>query len=81
DEAGNITQNARMTVIHNGVPVQKDVEMPHGTSGDAMKPFVKPPDRPEPIRLQAHKNHVQFRNIWVVDLSEPAAENPEVEGK
>jgi hypothetical protein len=70
DEAGSITENARMTVIHNGVPVQKDIEMTRGTSGDAKKPPVAPPNRPEPIRLQAHKNHVQFRNIWVVDLSD-----------
>ncbi len=70
DDAGNLVENPRMTVLHNGVAVQKDHEMPHGTSFDARKPPANPPDRPMPIRLQAHKNRVQFRNIWIVDTSD-----------
>ena len=66
DEEGKLLENARMTVLHNGVVVQKDVEMPRGTSGDARKPPVAPPSEPDIIRLQSHKNNVQFRNIWVV---------------
>lgn len=67
---GELTENPRMTVIHNGVAVQKDIEIPHGTSGDAFKQPVAPPQQPERIRLQAHNNQVQFRNIWVVDLAD-----------
>jgi len=66
DGDGNLTEKARITVLHNGVPVQKDHEIPHGTSGDAKKPPVPAPREPDCIRLQAHKNRVQFRNIWVV---------------
>ncbi len=75
DEAGNLLENARMTVLHNGVAVQKDQEMPRGTSGDAKKPPVPPVKHPGAIRLQSHKNQVQFRNIWVVDLTEEDQNN------
>jgi len=69
DKKGNLIENPRMTVVHNGVPVQTDIEMPRGTSGDAKKKPKAPPAKPDIIRLQAHKNRVQFRNIWVVDLA------------
>ena len=69
DAQGNLAEKARVTVLHNGVAVQKDHEIPRGTSGDATKPPVSAPSEPGPIRLQAHKNQVQFRNVWVVDLS------------
>lgn len=69
DDKGKLLENARMTVLHNGVVVQKDREMPHGTSGDAKKPPVSPPEHPDSILLQSHKNQVQFRNVWVVDLT------------
>jgi hypothetical protein len=67
DEEGTLVENPRMTVVHNGVPVQTDIEMPRGTSGDAKKKPKAPPQSPDCIRLQAHKNRVQFRNIWVID--------------
>ena len=68
-DGGTLIENPRMTVRHNGVIVQKDVEMPHGTSYDFKKKPVPPPSTPERIRIQAHKNCVQFRNIWIVDLA------------
>jgi hypothetical protein len=72
DKQGYLVENPRMTVVHNGVPVQTDFEMPHGTSGDAKKKPVAPPKEPDSIRLQTHNNSVQFRNIWVVDLADAA---------
>ncbi len=69
NKKGKLIENPRMSVVHNGVPVQTDIEMPRGTSGDAKKKPVAPPDQPECIRLQAHNNRVQFRNIWVVDMA------------
>jgi hypothetical protein len=69
DADGNLVEYPQMTVMHNGVYVQKDIEMPHGTSGDFKKKPVDPPKEPDSIRLQAHGNHVQFRNIWVVDMA------------
>lgn len=68
DREGNLTENARMTVVHNGVLIQKDLEMPRGTSGHAKKPPALPRERPDAIRLQSHENCVQFRNIWVEEL-------------
>ncbi len=75
DRKGRLVENPRMTVVHNGVPVQNDIEMPRGTSGDFKKKPVAPPEEPNCIRLQAHKNRVQFRNIWVVDLAGVARKN------
>lgn len=68
DRKGNLEENARMTVVHNGTIVQKDQDIPHGTSFDGKKPPVSPIERPEPIHLQAHNNCVQFRNIWVEEF-------------
>ena len=70
DERGERIENAYMSVVHNGVPVQTNIEMSRGTSGSAKKKPVDPPKDPERIRLQAHGNRVQFRNIWVVDRAE-----------
>lgn len=70
DEAGNLLENPRMTVYHNGVLVHNDQELWWITGWkdeDRAKPH---PNEPGPIRLQCHSNYVQFRNIWLVDLTE-----------
>ena len=64
DAAGNLTEPATVTVLHNGVLVQNNFEL----LGDT--PYNRPPryspHPPElPIRLQDHRNPVRFRNIWV----------------
>ena len=64
---GEVTAKPRLTVRHNGVFVHKDTEISRGTSGDAIKGYPSLKKGPDRIRLQAHNNHVQFRNIWVVD--------------
>ncbi len=56
-------ENARITVVHNGVVVHNDVELEDKTgAGD--------PEGPDagPILLQDHKNAVCFRNIRIVPL-------------
>ena len=58
---------ARISVVHNGVPIHKDVAIPvdntrAGLGGD--------PSRPGPIMLQDHGNPVQYRNIWLVPLDD-----------
>lgn len=63
DASGKKTKNARITVRHNGVVVQPDVELPNGTPGGTMG---EGPDK-GPIYLQDHGNPVRFRNIWVVE--------------
>jgi hypothetical protein len=60
---GKKVKNARLTVRHNGVEVQKDTEMPHATTAS---PFPEGPE-PSPLYFQDHGNPVRFRNIWLVE--------------
>ncbi len=59
---GRKTSNARVTVRHNGVVVQNNVEITAKTGAGA----AEGPD-PLPIKLQDHGNPVHFRNIWIVE--------------
>lgn len=61
-ENGAKTKNARITVLHNGVKIMDDVELPNGTPGR----IDEGPD-PAPLYLQGHGNPVMYRNIWVVE--------------
>jgi hypothetical protein len=64
DDQGNKTENARVTVFHNGEKIHDDVEIPGSTgSGD-----TETADNTGPIRLQDHGHKVQYRNIWLVPL-------------
>lgn len=57
------TENARITVYHNGVLIHDDFEIPRKTgAGKAEGP------EPMPIKLQGHNNPVKFRNVWVKAL-------------
>lgn len=62
DAAGKKTENARVTIKHNGVVIHDNLELPKGTPGYK-------PEGPEKIglHLQNHGNPVAFRNIWVVE--------------
>jgi hypothetical protein len=62
DDAGKKIKNARVTILHNGVKIHDDLELPNGTPG-------KHPEGPGPdiLYLQGHGNPVVFRNIWVVN--------------
>lgn len=66
DDTGRRTANARVTVKHNGVLVQDNVELNGPTgAGAAEGPMALP------IKLQDHGNPVQFRNIWLIDHRAP----------
>ncbi len=68
DSAGKLLENPRMTVLHNGIAIQNNQEISFLTTHSAAirsKPHPKEPGR---VTLQSHKNYVQFRNIWVVDM-------------
>jgi hypothetical protein len=66
---GELEANGRMTVYHNGVLIQDDVELKWRTDWKEQDRLKPPPTEPGPIKLQGHNNYVQFRNIWVVDKS------------
>ena len=56
--------NALITVRHNGVVVQNQVQLQNKTGNGK-------PEGPNPMSIlfQNHKNPVNYRNIWLVDLS------------
>jgi hypothetical protein len=58
---GKKTANARITVLHNGVPVHWHREITAKTGGGK----VEGPE-PFPINLQDHGNPVVYRNFWLV---------------
>ncbi|MGA2497168.1 MAG: DUF1080 domain-containing protein [Tepidisphaeraceae bacterium] len=60
---GKKTANAQMTVLHNGVLVQKDAEIPHPTTAAPAKETADP----SYLYLQEHGSPVRFRNIWFVE--------------
>jgi hypothetical protein len=64
DESGKKVANARVTVVHNGVVVQDNTELPRVTGG-AIDDREKEPGG---LVLQDHTNPVQYRNIWVKKL-------------
>ncbi len=67
NEKGRVTHPARITVIHNGVLVQNNVELWGTTKFIGLPQYEAHSDR-EPIRLQDHGDLVSFRNIWVREL-------------
>ena len=62
-ENGKKTKNATITVKHNGVLIQDNVEIPHATTAAP----VKEGPEPGPLYLQDHGNPVRYRNIWIVE--------------
>ncbi len=63
DGSGKVTQKARVTVLHNGVLVQDNLDI--SPTGGAMgnQEFKE-----GPIMLQDHSHPVRYRNIWVRKL-------------
>lgn len=63
DASGKKTDDARITVRHNGVLIHENLALPESTvagmGGDIREPG--------PLYLQDHGNPVQYRNIWVVE--------------
>jgi hypothetical protein len=59
---------ARVTVLHNGVLVQDNVELTGPTAHKARPPY-QPHAEKLPLSLQDHSHPVRFRNIWIRELS------------
>ncbi|MGY8767777.1 MAG: 3-keto-disaccharide hydrolase [Pirellulales bacterium] len=62
-EGDKVVSAPRITVKHNGVVIQNDVELP-GDRGTTASP-VKAGPALGPVYLQNHGNPVIYRNIWV----------------
>ena len=65
DAEGNMIEEPKITVRHNGVLVHKNVALPKSTTASPNKPGASP----GPVYLQNHGNPVRYRNIWVVSGS------------
>ena len=65
DDAGKLEANPRITVMHNGVLIHDNVELPGNRSTTAAP--NKPGPELGPVYLQDHGCPVRYRNIWVVE--------------
>ena len=68
DGSGRLTRPARVTVLHNGVLVQDNVELTGPTEHGERPPYKAHPEK-LPLGLQDHGNPVRFRNIWIRELN------------
>ena len=68
DAGGNKTKSATITVLHNGVLIQDNVEI-KGTTEYIGWPKNEAHDK-APLKLQDHQDNsgVSFRNIWIREL-------------
>jgi hypothetical protein len=64
DNEGKLLTPARITVFHNGILAQDNVELTGPTAHKARPPYKAHPDR-LPLSLQDHGHPVRFRNIWI----------------
>lgn len=53
---GKVKEDARITVYHNGILIQDNVEITKGKANTG-----------GPIQLQDHGHPIQYRNIWLVE--------------
>lgn len=63
DAIGYKIKNAMVTVLHNGVEIHDNLEIPAPTGGERDRNVSEPGG----IYLQDHGNLVQYRNIWLVE--------------
>lgn len=65
DAGGDKVENARITLLHNGMVIHNNVEIPGPTGGHVDEDEGKPGS----LMLQDHGgNPVSFRNVWAVHL-------------
>ena len=70
DNEGELSEYGRMTVLHNGVLIHDNQELLWITAYTEKERLGPAPSEPGPVKLQAHGDYVQYRNIWLVDLAE-----------
>lgn len=64
DAQGRMTEQARVTVLQNGLVIQNNVLLNGQTGGAINEDYAEP----GPLLLQDHGNLVRFRNIWILPL-------------
>jgi len=69
DADGKCIRPARVTILHNGVVVQNNVEIKGLTAHKQIAKYRRHEDK-LPISLQDHGNPTRFRNIWIRELPE-----------
>jgi hypothetical protein len=67
DEKGNLLKAAKITILHNGILVQNNVEIKGGTLYIGKPVYTAHPPK-LPLTLQDHNDLVSFRNIWIREL-------------
>ncbi len=68
DKDGKLLRPARVTVLHNGVLTQDNVELTGPTAHKARPPYKVGPEK-LPLGLQDHDHPVRYRNIWIRELA------------
>jgi len=66
DASGKKTQDAELTVLHNGIVIHDKLKLPAATPGGITD--VEGPTGP--ILLQHHGDRVQYANIWVQPIND-----------
>lgn len=69
NDDGSLKTAARVTVIHNGILIQNNLEIKGGTVYIGAPSYKK--HGPSPIKLQDHgdpSEPISFRNIWIREL-------------
>jgi Domain of Unknown Function (DUF1080) len=69
DTAGKLLRPAHVTVFHNGILVQDNVELT-GPTANGKRPPYKPGPEKSPLSLQDHGKPVRYRNIWIRELGD-----------
>jgi hypothetical protein len=72
---GALVSPARVTVVHNGILVQDDVEPWGPTAWLQHMPYTSHADK-LPLAFQDHGNPVRYRNIWLRELPETPPPGP-----
>lgn len=67
DEQGKVTERARITVFHNGVLIQNNVEIYGNTWHDRPSYYIAHGPKGS-VKLQDHRDLVRYRNIWIRPL-------------